>query len=105
MDRKPPSPEDSIHPSSSACAYRRRPLHNRATHLIVRVGRSRRRGKCRRKITVVSSSVAPHRYYTIRIKVVTIWKQRVTMGAGYSRKLYMPGNETNWTPVPGLHLG
>ena len=78
---------------------------NGATHLVFRIGHSRRRVKCRRKITVVSSSVSPHRYYTIRVRVVRIRKHRVTKGAAYARRLYMPGNEALWIPLPGLHLG
>ena len=77
---------------------------NGATHLVFRIGHSRRRVKCRRQITVVSSSVLPHRYYLIRVRVVRIRKHRLTRGAAYSRRLYMPGNEALWIPVPGLHL-
>jgi len=79
---------------------------NGATHLIVNVGHSRRRLKCRSRITVASSAVSPHRYYVIRVQPIRIRKHRlVAIGATYSRSLYMPGNEANWIPVPGLHLG
>ena len=78
---------------------------NGATHLVFRIGHSRKRVRCSRKIAVVSSSVRPHRYYTVRVRVVKIRKHRVTRGASYSRRLYMPGNEALWIPIPGLHLG
>jgi len=77
---------------------------NGATHLVFRIGHSRKRVRCSRKITVVSSSVLPHRYYTIRVRAVKIRRHRMTKGAAYSRRLYMPGNEALWVPIPGLHL-
>jgi hypothetical protein len=79
---------------------------NRATNLVFTVRRnhrllSRRRLGCRRRISLASSAVKPHRKYAIRVQPVRIRKGRiVARGEAYAVRLYMPGNEANWVPIP-----
>jgi hypothetical protein len=79
---------------------------NGATNLIFTVRRShrlvsRRRLGCRRGISLASSRVRPHRSYAISVQAIRMRRGRVvTRGETYRTRLYMPGNEANWTPVP-----
>lgn len=83
---------------------------NGATNLVFTVRRNRRlisrkRIGCRRKISLASSEVAHHRTYAIRVQAVRMRRRRIVeRGEAYRVRLYMPGNEARWVPVPGLGL-
>jgi hypothetical protein len=81
---------------------------NRATNLVfdVRLNHklvSRRRLGCRRKITLASPPLRPHRNYAIRVRAIRVRGGRVVArGETYRLRIRMPGNEANWVPIPGL---
>jgi hypothetical protein len=83
---------------------------NGATNLVFTVRRkhklvSRRRLGCRRKISLASSAVRPHRTYAISVRAIRVRNGRViARGETYRLRMRMPGNEANWVPVPDLTL-
>lgn len=77
---------------------------NKASAVLVTYGKTTMAEKCTPKIQFASKSLAVHRYYTLTLRAVRYGKKHkvVARGAAYHEKLYMPGNEVQWTPIIGL---
>jgi hypothetical protein len=77
---------------------------DRASAVLVTIGKRQVRDRCRARIELASVRVAVHRYYKLTLQAVRYRsKHRIAArGHAYVVKLYMPGSEVQWTPVTGV---
>jgi Bacterial Ig-like domain (group 3) len=79
---------------------------NRASAVLVTIGKHRVNDRCRAPIELASSSVAVHHDYKLTLQAVRYGSKHriVARGHAYLVKLYMPGSEVQWTPMTGVTL-
>jgi hypothetical protein len=77
---------------------------NKASAVLVTYGKTTMAEKCSAKIQFASKSLAVHHYYTLTLRPVRYGRRHKVVARGplYRRRLYMPGNEVEWTLITGL---
>jgi hypothetical protein len=75
-----------------------------ATNVIFTAGGSRHTVSCKRRgPLLITPRLAPHRRYRITVQAVRMRRGRiVNRGPVRSGRLYMPGSEARWVPIPRL---
>jgi sugar lactone lactonase YvrE len=71
---------------------------NGATDVAFTVGGSRHVAPCRRGLMLISKRLTPHRMYNVKVQALRMHRHRaVKKGPAHSWRVYMPGNEVNWS--------
>jgi hypothetical protein len=76
---------------------------NHASAVLVKIGKRIVTDRCGARIELASSSLAVHRYYRLTLQAVRFKGNRVALrGPAYRERLFMPGNEVQWSAITGV---
>ncbi len=76
---------------------------NHASAVLVKIGKRTVRDGCGARIELASRSLAVHRYYRLTLQAVRYEGHRLVLrGPAYRERLFMPGNEVQWSAITGV---